>query len=463
MIDLYSTISIEIKLLLCIIIGTILGITLLFIILRSFYKKKYRLQYEKLWAQTSSTLSRDYHMRILNSFKDREQKLKNREQRFRERRERWLNDCQSKKSSLKLLQQMIKESEHKITQKEEDWELEKSAIKQRFAEFEKIMQDSSPFIHSASLIADMKSFLYDEIIHYLQTKPHPAFTASEIVKDLKTKTKPIIIEERKLRYRLETLLDIFPELRNYIDNEDDNENDSALLSLSEYGTISEFQDNHDRVSDYLSQEEYERLDEIERNQLALNRYHSRPKSSWQIGIEYELWISYLLREKRGFFVVNPFGSIMGVHDLGRDIIASTIVNGQTVTYIIQCKNWSRKQNKEIHENVVCQTFGTAIEYELSHPEAGKVIPKIIATVDLSDMASKFASKLGVEFEKIEAGIPPLIKCNVSPNGKIYHLPFDQQYYRTEIKNYGEFYAFTVKEAYERGFRRAKRFLGEIQK
>lgn len=52
----------------------------------------------------------------------------------------------------------------------------------------------------------------------------------------------------------------------------------------------------------------------------------------------------------------------------------------------------------------------------------------------------------------------MIKCNIGNNGeKIYHLPFDQQYYRTEIKSPGEFYAWTVEEAVNAGFRRAFKY------
>ena len=45
----------------------------------------------------------------------------------------------------------------------------------------------------------------------------------------------------------------------------------------------------------------------------------------------------------------------------------------------------------------------------------------------------------------------MIKCNINRGERIYHLPFDQQYHRTEIKNTGEFYAMTVKEATQEGF------------
>lgn len=52
---------------------------------------------------------------------------------------------------------------------------------------------------------------------------------------------------------------------------------------------------------------------------------------------------------------------------------------------------------------------------------------------------------------------PLIKCNINNGGKIYHLPFDQQYKRTDISKNGEFMALTVEEAEKAGFRRAKRY------
>ena len=146
---------------------------------------------------------------------------------------------------------------------------------------------------------------------------------------------------------------------------------------------------------------------------------------------------------------------MGVNDLGRDIIAQKTTKSKKLTYVIQCKNWSVKKNKEIHENVVCQVFGTSIEYEISSADNETVIPAIISTVPLSDTAKQFADRLGVRCYVVPAGIPPLIKCNINKTGeKIYHLPFDQQYYRTEIKNPGEFYAYSVKEATTKGFRRA---------
>ena len=66
----------------------------------------------------------------------------------------------------------------------------------------------------------------------------------------------------------------------------------------------------------------------------------------------------------------------------------------------------------------------------------------------------FAKKLGVRVHVVEMGEFPVIKCNINNGNKIYHLPFDQQYWRTQIINDGEFYAWSVAEATSKGFRRA---------
>lgn len=106
---------------------------------------------------------------------------------------------------------------------------------------------------------------------------------------------------------------------------------------------------------------------------------------------------------------------------------------------------------------MCQLYGTTIEYELAHPDEN-VVPLLISTTDLSETAEKFAIKLNVLFKKKDMNRFPLIKCNVNNGEKIYHLPFDQQYWRTQIVDRDEFYAWTVKEAEEKEFRRAKRYV-----
>ena len=79
---------------------------------------------------------------------------------------------------------------------------------------------------------------------------------------------------------------------------------------------------------------------------------------------------------------------------------------------------------------------------------------------LSEVGKDFAFALGIEVQenhKLQKGSFPTIKCNISKDGeKIYHLPFDQQYRKTLIDKPGEFMAFTVKEAEDKGFRRAFR-------
>ena len=72
-----------------------------------------------------------------------------------------------------------------------------------------------------------------------------------------------------------------------------------------------------------------------------------------------------------------------------------------------------------------------------------------------------ALKINIKTEKYSKNYP-MIKCNVNPRTKekIYHLTFDQQYDKIIIGNTpGEFYVKSVKQAVEKGFRRAFRYRG----
>lgn len=79
---------------------------------------------------------------------------------------------------------------------------------------------------------------------------------------------------------------------------------------------------------------------------------------------------------------------------------------------------------------------------------------------LSDTAKLICNRLRIKIVQLPFTEFPRIKCNINNGSKIYHLPFDQQYDRTEIKLQGEFYARTVAEAENAGFRRAKRHFAE---
>lgn len=338
--------------------------------------------------------------------------------------------------------------EKKESDLENEYKIKNEELMKQKKRINFLLISKTPFRYSATLASDMKSYIYNDTETKLRYKSHPALKAAEEIKKLKETTKNYIVLYKEMLYKYEFLLKTFPELKKYVDDEE------ALQSLDKVCSYKELTENTDRAKEYLSDEEWKKLSIDERNQLALDRYKKQPKSNWKIGIEYEMYVDFLLRTKYHFSTI-PFGSLKGLDDLGRDLIATRIdVSGAISTYIIQCKYWAN--TKVIHENVVCQTFGTAMEYQLKRNLfKEKVIPVIATTTTLSDMAQKFANKLGVLVWKIPKGEYPVIKCNIGTNGeKIYHLPFDQQYYRTEIKNPGEFYAWTIKEATSKGFRRA---------
>ena len=234
-----------------------------------------------------------------------------------------------------------------------------------------------------------------------------------------------LIEQNKiLEYELKYLYQLYPKLEDKeieLDYEDIPED-----PLEETG--------------WLTKEEWESLSSIEKNTLAYERYKKRHKTKWQIGRDFEMFIGY--QYENGNYEVIYNGIEKKYEDEGIDLIAKN----KKETLIIQCKYWSTK--KTIHENHLCQLYGTAIKYKMDHP-AENVIPIFICHNKLSAVAKQFANKLGIEFsENIQLGEYPAIKC-CDNDEKIYYLPFDLNY--DSIKNCIK--KMTVEEAEKQGYRR----------
>lgn len=337
-----------------------------------------------------------------------------------------------------------------------------SALDEREKEINRVLVSTSPFREVAIMAADFQTHLYKKDEDYLRYKPHPALNSASKLKEIRQACESKLKEYNEVLYKYNFILKVFPEIKMYV------ENDLELLSIAKYVSYSDLEDNRDRSRDYLTSEEWSKLTSVERNQLALDRYvQGRKKSAWAIGRDYEMSCAFFL-ESSGC-IVEMHGIEKGKEDLGRDIIAYRYernIFGVDYTkgeiWIIQCKCWSK--DHPVRENVVMQLFGTYIAYKI---ENGKKIPQGIEIIPVlmippftvvSDTAKRFMNILGVRLKVQEFNDFPRIKCNINNNNKIYHLPFDQQYDNTQIKNQGEFYAWTVAEAENEGFRRAMRHM-----
>ena len=334
-----------------------------------------------------------------------------------------------------------------------------------YAHIEKITsQRSMGFPWLAEAYADYFALRDGKLADYLTHKSHPAYTAAEAVRQVKKEKRELVKQNKVVEYKLHYLEKLFPWISELIADSEDEE-----IPVRMDGETDE-SDNEDRVRDFLTPEEYKSLPSVERNQRALDRYlKNRNKSKWAIGRDYEMYVGHVFSEKG--YNIHYKGIIDGFEDLGRDVIAT---KGGEVC-IIQCKNWA--QYKEIHEKHIFQLFGTTMEYwikyfngnkkqksfeEFSHMlNEQKLRPIFYTSTSLSDKAKEMAKALSIEVVENEPlGEFPRIKCNINSGEfggetKIYHLPMDQQYDRTIIGNRaGEFYAFTVKEAEDAGFRRA---------
>lgn len=364
------------------------------------------------------------------------------------------NEYQQKRNALG------KEYIDKNKRLEDDYNKRLNSINIREYIVKNILKSKTPFKDVAQMSADVETYLYEKDEKYLRYKPHPAYSAANKIKEIREACKEQLSIYKEIKYKYDFIIDKFPEIKSYV------ENDIELLSIAEYVSYSDLQDNRDRSRDYISDEEWKSLTVTQRNQLALDRYiQKRKKSNWAIGRDYEMSCAYSLR-KKGYFV-EMHGIEKRLGDLGRDLIAirfdktlfeTDYTKGEVL--VIQCKCWNK--DFPVRENVLMQLYGTTVAYKIENKkilETGiKVTPVLMipSFTNISEMAISFAETLGIRILRQEFVEFPRIKCNINGNNKIYHLPFDQQYDTAQIKNEGEFYAFTIAEAEAKGFRRAMR-------
>lgn len=323
-------------------------------------------------------------------------------------------------------------------------------LKNRVKFLQSTQSNLSAIPYMAAIMADYETYG----LEHLASQLNWGYAAKRMdkvksIREIRKDAQAMVEKNKDALYQLNYLLRLFPNLQDII------ETDYRQLPVIDVEALTEY----DTVHEFLSKEEYQKLSTCERNQLALDRYRqSHKRTKWQIGRDYEYYVGYRYRQKG--YDVDFFGSYMGFEDLGRDIIAK---KGNKVL-IIQCKYWSAK--KKIHECHINQLYGTMTCYRIEHAlDFSSVEGLLITNIELSPMAKKMASYLGINFvEHFEAGDYPCIKCNIGRNQygeqtKIYHLPFDQQYDVTKIQSPGEFYAMTVREAEAAGFRRTFKWHG----
>ncbi len=311
----------------------------------------------------------------------------------------------------------------------------------------------------AEMYAHKEVEVFQSFIDYFIRKKHQAVSSAQITATLKRETKEKLKQFKQYEYIVKTYESMFPWLEDFKE---------IPLENTFKGTKENVNEDEEIFSRYLSANEQKTLTKPEKFQRALDRYtNSWDKTNWQIGLFYERYNGYL-KEKDGYKVIMN-GAQKRWQDMGIDLIATK----GTKTELIQCKYWAK--DKSIYEKYIFQLFGTTINYISEHFDLSKydpmellaqgtVKPVFITSTLLSDTARHVSKALHIQLLE---GFPlqkdyPKIKCNPSSQfGKIYHLPFDQQYDNFQVsQTEGAFYAETIKEAEDKGFRRAYRWHGK---
>lgn len=307
-------------------------------------------------------------------------------------------------------------------------------------------------------------FLVDEK-NFVYPKYNSSGKCIDAQKEFAKENKKLRKRNLDLEFQLKQIENLMPDFQDVIES---NINDDLLDDVN----IETIQ----KIDFLVPREQQKILSKQELLQNALNNYVSKRKSKSVIGKDYERYIGFLFETKG--YTVEYHGIKYGFNDLGIDLICKK----DDETLLIQCKNW--RQSSNIHENAINQLFGTSIKYyidkfddhkntfrntlfeDIGIPFNKQLQPIFITTTKLTDRALEYAKILKIQVLEIpfERNYPR-IKCNIGKDEfgnetKIYHLPFDQLYDRVQnIKN-GGFYALTIKEAEDSGYRKAFRWRGE---
>lgn len=298
-----------------------------------------------------------------------------------------------------------------------------------------VLSMSKPLSDFAPLYQLSLKYIFDDVEAYFGK--NDIESERNAIADFRIKYNKCLRENQELKYKFRLLEMIRPDVADPLKDEEER-NIMYECLLPERGSIHY----------WIKGLNYKQLDEIGQEQLAVEQYMaSKKRTLWEYGSDYEKYIGEGYR-KCGYDVFFN-GISYGIHDMGRDIIAKK----GDVTYVIQCKYW-RKQYF-VTESFIMQIYGSAKEYEATHPKE-KVVAAFYSTTRFTPKALQVAETLGVACKVKEIGNSfPCILCNINSRGeKIYHLPFERDASLTKIYKKGEFYASTVQEARGKGFRRA---------
>ena len=225
---------------------------------------------------------------------------------------------------------------------EKEQELWKKTMLERNAGFKTLL----------SFISYFEKLRDEPISNYLSHKSHPAYKAADVVREQTKRRREADFKNKRTQALIEMYEQYAPFLIELKDDIPDIDDVSIFEEYSE-------EERQDTVVNYLTKEEYRKLPTAERNQLALDRFWSRPKSKWLIGKCYERYIGFLYEQKG--YEVEYFGIDKRYEDMGRDLVCRK--NNETL--IIQCKYWG--EFRTIYEKHIFQLFGTVFEYRETHP------------------------------------------------------------------------------------------------
>jgi hypothetical protein len=382
-------------------------------------------------------------------------------ERIRRQREKWQKHVDELEEQLReqrretekwvrLQEEYIEEKKQEIHRAGLDEEERIGTLKDNIPQIDKRIARQGVFAGVASLMADVETLKYAEAKALADDPATTDDERSNIVDELRERTRYYVQQCKKMQYKYDMLLRVYPGMKSYIDNELEQ---TCMMQAVAYMDAT---DHHDRAHDYLNDEEWGRLSAADRCQLALDRYvASRAGSEWAAGRDYVESCAYQLL-KNGY-EVEVCGADKRSDEAGRDIVARRKRGSAETVLVVQCRYWL---NRDITKEAVMQLYATTMAYIVEHrariTDSVKVMPVMMmpSAARLTDDAQQYAIMLKCRTQEQDEAEHPRVKCVSRGREKLYYLPFDRLYDKAGRTAADKTtMAWSVAEAEAKGYRR----------
>ena len=133
-----------------------------------------------------------------------------------------------------------------------EYEEKNAHLTKSISDFKNIAQQGVEYYPAlAAIMADLETLYYERSAKFLASKPHPAFTESKRIQELRVDTQRILAEKKLFEYKLLYITKLYPQLNGILSQNYNVADALPLLSAPSDYTVDHHNDEIDRTYDEL--------------------------------------------------------------------------------------------------------------------------------------------------------------------------------------------------------------------